>query len=135
MAFGEVDDRISDRSRFLHGLLKDFDDRAALSGNIFGYLLSKLGYGSLLYATALTNEPIADVFAAERHRAVLIALVRQILSVTRAEGVTPESKPIILTLSRHRFGMHTNREIGLNFYIYNPPATFFALYRIQKISL
>ncbi len=88
---GEVDGRISDRSRFLHGLLRDFDDRAALSDNILGYLWSKLSYGSLLYATALTNEPIADVFAAERHRAVLIALVREILSVTRAEGVTPES--------------------------------------------
>ena len=88
---GEVDGRVSDRSRFLHGLLKDFDDRAVLSDNILGYLWSKLSYGSLLYATALTNEPIADVFAAERHRAVLIALVREILSVTRAEGVTPES--------------------------------------------
>ena len=88
---GEVDGHISERARYLHQLLKEFDERAVLSDNIMGYLWSKLSYGSLLYATALTNDSIADVLAAGCHRAVLIALVREILSITEAEGVIPES--------------------------------------------
>ena len=88
---GEVDGRLSDRARHVHTLLRDFDPRAVLSPNIMGYLWSKLSYGSLLYATALTNDSIADVFAAPRHRAALIALVREVLAITRAEGVQPES--------------------------------------------
>jgi len=91
VVIGEVDGTNSGRARFLHGLLRDFDERAVLSNNILGFLWSKLSYGSLLYATALTNDSIADVFAEKRFRKVLIALVREILTVTRAEGVTPES--------------------------------------------
>ena len=88
---GEVDGRISNRARAIHKTLQNFDDCAVLSDNILGYLWSKLSYGSMLYATALTNDSIADAFAASHHRDTLIALVREILTVTQAEGVTPES--------------------------------------------
>ena len=37
-----------------------------LTDNIWGYLWSKLAYGALLFATALTNESIADCLAAPR---------------------------------------------------------------------
>ena len=42
-----------------------------LTDNIWGYLWGKLDYGALLFATALTNDSIADCLAAERYRAGL----------------------------------------------------------------
>ena len=45
----------------------------------------------MLFATALTNESIADALAMPRHRPLYIALAREILAVAEARGVTPES--------------------------------------------
>jgi 2-dehydropantoate 2-reductase len=88
---GEIDGRITPRAEALHRLLKLFDDRAALTSNIWGYLWSKLGYGALLIATALTNESIADCLDSPRHRALLIALGREVMAVAVAAGIKPES--------------------------------------------
>ena len=41
----------------------DFDDRAIVTPNIWGYLWGKEAYGAMLFATALTNESIADALA------------------------------------------------------------------------
>ena len=78
---GELDGRKTPRIENLHRLLKKFDDRAVLTANIWGYLWSKLAYGALLFATALTNDSIADVLASPRHRALLIALAREVEAV------------------------------------------------------
>jgi 2-dehydropantoate 2-reductase len=88
---GEIDGRITPRAEALHRLLKRFDDRAILTPNIWGYLWSKLDYGALLIATALTNDSIADCLAAPRHRALLIALGREVMAVAVAAGIKPES--------------------------------------------
>jgi 2-dehydropantoate 2-reductase len=88
---GELDGKTTPRIAYLHGLLKKFDERAVLTGNIWGYLWSKLGYGALLFATALTNDSIADVFAAPRYRALLIALAREVEGVAVATGIKPEA--------------------------------------------
>ena len=40
-----------------------FEPDAVLTDNIWGYLWGKLAYGALLFATALTNESIADALA------------------------------------------------------------------------
>lgn len=88
---GEIDGKTTPRAERLHGLLKLFDDRAVLTPNIWGYLWSKLDYGALLIATALTNDSIADCLAAPRHRALLIALGREVMSVAAAAGITPEA--------------------------------------------
>jgi 2-dehydropantoate 2-reductase len=45
----------------------------------------------MLFATALTNESIADALANPRYRALYIALAREILAVAAARGVNPES--------------------------------------------
>ena len=42
-----------------------------LTGNIWGFLWGKLIYGALLFATALTDDSIADVLADARYRPVL----------------------------------------------------------------
>ncbi len=88
---GELDGRKTPRIEALHRLLKKFDDRAVLTANIWGYLWSKLAYGALLFATALTNDSIADVLASPRHRALLIALAREVEAVGVKAGVKLES--------------------------------------------
>jgi len=88
---GELDGRTTPRIQRLHKLLLKFDDRAVLSANIWGYLWSKLAYGALLFATALTNDAIADCLASPRHRPLLIALAREVEGVAVASGVRLEA--------------------------------------------
>jgi 2-dehydropantoate 2-reductase len=88
---GELDGKATPRVERIHGLLQQFEPKAVLTPNIWGYLWSKLAYGSLLFATALTNESIADCLASPRHRALLIALAREVESVGVAAGVKLES--------------------------------------------
>ena len=51
-----------------------------------GYLWGKQAYGAMLFATALTNESMADVLAVPAYRTLYIALAREILRVAAAEG-------------------------------------------------
>jgi 2-dehydropantoate 2-reductase len=88
---GELDGQTTPRIQRLHRLLLKFDDRAVLTANIWGYLWSKLAYGALLFATALTNDSIADCLASARHRGLLIALAREVEGVAVASGVRLEA--------------------------------------------
>ena len=63
MVVGEIDGKVTPRAEELHRLLLQFDDRAVLTANIWGYLWGKLGYGAMLFATALTDDSIADCLA------------------------------------------------------------------------
>ena len=60
---GELDGAKTPRIDELHRLMQEFEPKAVLTGNIWGYLWGKLIYGALLFATALTNDGIADVLA------------------------------------------------------------------------
>ncbi|PYE49365.1 ketopantoate reductase family protein, partial [Deinococcus yavapaiensis] len=91
VVIGEQDGRISERARALHAALRQFDEHAVLSPNVFGYLWSKLGYGALLFATAVTNDAIADALANEEDRPLYVALGREVMRVALAHGVTPEA--------------------------------------------
>jgi 2-dehydropantoate 2-reductase len=84
---GELDGAMTPRIADLHTQLKVFEPDAVLSDNIFGYLWGKAGYGSILKASALDNESIADFIAAPGRRALIVALVREILAVAAAEKV------------------------------------------------
>jgi 2-dehydropantoate 2-reductase len=86
---GELDGRITDRARAMHALLMEFEPDAVLTDDIWAYLWGKLGYGALLFATALTNESIADALASERHRRVYRDLGREVMQVAAQKGVTP----------------------------------------------
>ena len=70
---------------------RDFDERADTTSNIWGYLWGKEAYGAMLFATALTNDSIADCLARAQYRPLYIALAREILAVARARGVRPEA--------------------------------------------
>ncbi len=90
-AFGPEDSRLSPRAIRIRDTWRDFDERAIATANILGYLWAKEAYGAMLFATALTNESIADALAAPEYRALYIALAREILAVALAEGVRPEA--------------------------------------------
>jgi 2-dehydropantoate 2-reductase len=88
---GEIDGAITPRVEALHRLLLEFDDRAVLTRNIWGYLWSKLAYGALLFATALTNASIADCLASKAHQDLFLKLAREVLSVAEAKEIKPEA--------------------------------------------
>jgi 2-dehydropantoate 2-reductase len=91
VVIGELDGQITPRIEVLHRLLLDFDDRAILTTNIWGYLWGKLAYGAQLFATALTNDSIADGLALPQYRPIYIGLAREVLAVARQRGITPEA--------------------------------------------
>ncbi|MDQ4061921.1 MAG: ketopantoate reductase family protein, partial [Pseudomonadota bacterium] len=86
---GEIDGTISDRAREMHALLRIFEPEAVLTDNIWGYLWGKLGYGAMLFATALTDASMAENFSSERHFPVWRRLGREVMAVARARGVRP----------------------------------------------
>ena len=88
---GEIDGSLSPRATTIRDAWLDFDDRAIATPNIWGYLWGKEAYGAMLFATALTDESIADALANPTHHDLYIALARENLAVASARGVTPEA--------------------------------------------
>lgn len=88
---GEIDGMVTARARAIRDMWRDFDDRALVTANIWGYLWGKEAYGAMLFATALTNDSIADALARPEFRTVYIALAREVLAVAAARGVVPEA--------------------------------------------
>lgn len=86
---GELDGRTMPRTWALHRLLRVFEPDAVLSDNIFGYLWGKVGYGAILKASALTNDTIAGFIADPARGTLIRTLVREILSIAAAEGISP----------------------------------------------
>ena len=86
---GELDGRITPRVEALRALLARFEPEAVATTDIMGYLWGKLGYGALLFATALTDDSIADVLATERYRPVLTATAGVAMAGAAATDVTP----------------------------------------------
>ena len=87
---GEIDGRVTPRVKELHRAFGDFDGRAMLTANIWGYLWGKLAYGAQLFATALTNDSIADALADPQYRDVYIEIAREVTRVALTRGVKPE---------------------------------------------
>jgi len=91
VVIGEIDGIMTPRANAIRDAWLDFDTQAIVSPNIWGYLWGKEAYGAMLFATALTNESIADALALPKYREQYVALAREILAVARARGVTPEA--------------------------------------------
>jgi 2-dehydropantoate 2-reductase len=89
VVLGELDGRDSARLARVHRALLRFEPNAVTTDNIWGYLWGKMGYGSLLFASALTEASIVDVLDSRPARPVLTALAREVMAVAAAEGVTP----------------------------------------------
>ena len=90
VVLGELDGEITPRLRALLDVFRDFDSDAQATRNIWGYLWGKLGYGALLFATALGNESIADALANPAHGTLYRALGQEVMRVASANGTAPE---------------------------------------------
>jgi 2-dehydropantoate 2-reductase len=88
---GEIDGQVTTRAIAIRDAWLDFDDHAIVTANIWGYLWGKEAYGAMLFATALTNESIADALAMPQYRDLYIALAREVLAVAGARNISPES--------------------------------------------
>jgi 2-dehydropantoate 2-reductase len=83
---GELDGSMTPRLGPLQRALGHWGD-VQVTDNIWGYLWGKQAYGAMLFATALTNDSMAD--AIDQHRAVNTQLAREVLQVATALGVHP----------------------------------------------
>jgi 2-dehydropantoate 2-reductase len=71
-------------------LLQVFEPNAVLSDDIWAYLWGKLGYGAMLFATALTPDSMSENFADPARGPALIGLAREVMQTAVAESVNPK---------------------------------------------
>ncbi len=79
---GEVDGRPSQRVDRLVGDIQD----AEATDAILGYLWSKQAYGAMLFATAVSDLPIADALAEPRYRQLFVRLAEEMLAEAPVEA-------------------------------------------------
>ncbi len=89
VAVGELDGDLSPRVQDYLRLLQIFDPAAVITPNIWGYLWGKLGYGAILFATALTNASMSDNLGSEPHFPIFRGLGREVMAVAGARNVQP----------------------------------------------
>jgi 2-dehydropantoate 2-reductase len=83
---GELNGELTPRLASLRDALAKWGD-VRTTDNIWGYLWGKQAYGAMLFATALTNDSMAD--AIDQHRQVMVDLAREVLQVAGALHITP----------------------------------------------
>ncbi|MDO9526352.1 MAG: 2-dehydropantoate 2-reductase N-terminal domain-containing protein [Gemmobacter sp.] len=89
VAVGELDGSITPRLAEMHKLLLIVEPDAVMTDNIWGYLWGKMGYGSLLFGTALTNDSMSDALDRPEHFCVFNALGREVMALAAAQGIAP----------------------------------------------
>lgn len=89
IAVGELDGALTPRVRDIHALLRLVEPDAVLTENIWGYLWGKMGYGVLLYATALTPLSMSDAMERPEARAAYVAIGHEMMVLAARLGVTP----------------------------------------------
>lgn len=87
---GEIDGSSRPRTQEMFELLRIFEPDAVLTQDIWAYLWGKLGYGAMLFATALTPDSMTENFADPARGPALIGLAREVMRTARAEGVDPK---------------------------------------------
>ena len=86
---GEIDGSIRDRTRAMFDLCRLFEPDAILTEDIWAYLWGKMGYGAMLFATALNHDSMTENFADPARMPAWLALGREVVAVALARGVTP----------------------------------------------
>lgn len=87
VAVGELDGSMTPRLAEMHALLRIVEPDAVMTNNIWGYLWGKLGYGALLFGTALTNDSMSDALDRPQHYCVFRALGREVMALAAAQGI------------------------------------------------
>jgi 2-dehydropantoate 2-reductase len=83
---GELNGSITPRLQQLQQALGHWGN-IQMTDTIWGFLWGKQAYGAMLFATALTNDSMAD--AIDQHRRVSVELAREVLRVAAALGHRP----------------------------------------------
>jgi 2-dehydropantoate 2-reductase len=89
VAVGELDGAMTPRLAEMHALLRIVEPDAVMTDNIWGFLWGKLGYGALLFGTALTNDSMSDALDRPQHYCVFRALGREVMALAAAQGIKP----------------------------------------------
>jgi len=89
VVIGELDGEVRERTRAMHTLLSIFEPDAIVTEDIDAWLWGKLGYGAMLFATALTDDSMSANFSHPDRTPVLIELAREVMRVAAHEGVHP----------------------------------------------
>lgn len=84
---GEIDGTITPRAKQLHEWLTLFEPDAILTDNIWGHLWTKMGYVSLLFATALVDATIDEVIGARDYQPLHTELAREVMRVAEKKGL------------------------------------------------
>ncbi len=87
---GEIDGSVNQRTKDMFTLLQIFEPDAVLTQDIWAYLWGKLGYGAMLFATALTPDSMTANFADPARGPALIGLAREVMRTAVADGVDPK---------------------------------------------
>lgn len=85
---GELDGTYRERLDVIRDLLTHVGS-VKVTDNIWGYIWGKMGYANMLFASALTDETMADII--DRYRPLMVELASEIYEVAAREGVTPEA--------------------------------------------
>lgn len=86
---GELVPGLTPRVQSLARLLQAFEPQTQAVADVAAYKWGKLAYGSLLFATALANETMSESLADAQHRALFVALAREVIGIAVAAGVLP----------------------------------------------
>ena len=86
---GEAAGPVRERTRAMHRLAQVFEPDAELTDDIWAYLWGKLGYGAMLFATALTDDSMSANFADPERTDAWLRLGREVMEVAVAKGVRP----------------------------------------------
>ena len=78
------------RAAALAKLLRSLEPQAQISSNIWGLRWGALIRTTILAATALCNEGVAELIEDEAQRPLLAALAQEVAAVAHAEGVQLE---------------------------------------------
>jgi 2-dehydropantoate 2-reductase len=89
---GELSGDITARVQALGDVLRSaFLPNTTVTRNIWGYLWGKMGYASMLFATALVDATMADVLGDRTNEALMADLAAEVTRVADAEEVRSEA--------------------------------------------
>ena len=87
VVIGELDGVISERLKRMETILRDFDENALMTDNIWGYLWGKEAYGAMLFVSALTHQSIAEALDDSRYRGLYIRAAQEVLQLADRMGI------------------------------------------------
>jgi 2-dehydropantoate 2-reductase len=91
VVLGELDGAMTARLDGIVRLLRHFEPKANATANIWGFLWGKLAYSVLIKASALDDAPMVEFFTNPTRHRLHLSLIREVLAVARAEGITVEA--------------------------------------------